>query len=163
MQKKKIIIVILFLLGILIIITVLLIHLYNKHINNALVQKGQDSFRYTHEEHFKGNRWNLYVNEKYTYAITPWLSKEEMRAYLSDVNLIKTIYDEGNVRVYSLPLGEYQSQYDIIYTINGVDFYCWDKDILNIETDNEVKNRLTELYKYIPESELAKQLGEGWE
>lgn len=125
---------------------------------------GRDHFRYTFQEHFKGNRWVLYVNGNHVHNVDPFMrSHKEMREHLANADLMQTVYDEGNIRVYAIPLIEYESKYEIFYTVNGVDFYCWSEEHFNVKTDSGTGNRLTELYKYISEEELEKWSEESWE
>ena len=139
---------------------------YKKYSNNVNMQIGKDTFRYTYWEAFSGNKWDLFVNEQYVTYVTPFMgfmTKKEMREHLSRQELIKCLYDEGNIRIYSLPLVEYESKNVIIYTLNGSEFYSFSDDIENYTGEPELKQRLNQLYEKYPYDELIKREQESWE
>ena len=170
MKKKIIVMVILLLTMTIILVTALSLSKRTNDKSNrtdeGVVQKGKDSFRYLYSENFThGKRWYLYINGNFTtYRFYPFegFSSEKMKEHLSNSKLIKTVFDERNIRVYGVPLVEYESKYEIIYTVNDEDFYCWIKDVSNADKDSGAEKRLKELYKYVSEEELEKISEETW-
>ncbi|MCH5268099.1 MAG: hypothetical protein J1E62_07120 [Lachnospiraceae bacterium] len=177
MKKNKKIIIGLLVLLLLAIIIVVSIRAYIGYMfsydgkkDEIVVQKGEDIFNYIYREQYSdGKRWELYINENYAFYVEPFegLSYKEMREHLENVDLIKTICDEGNIRVYAIPFVEYESKYEILYTVNGIDFYRWNENVTEVAKSNkyatEAQNRLTELYKYVSEEELEKWSKESWD
>lgn len=162
-MKKKIIVIVSILF---VIIASWLIFLYLKEYNNNVyLQIGKDKFRYTYWELFSGNEWRSYVNDHYVSFVEPFegLSKKEMKEHLSKEQLIKCLFDEENIRIYSLPWTQYESKYKIIYTIDGERFYSFDYDAERYKKDPEIKQRLDQLYIKYPKEELEKREQESWE
>lgn len=144
----------------------LLYSYYKEYNNNVHMQIGKDTFRYTFWELFTGNEWRLYVNDSYVTYVTPFMdfmTKKEMREHLSRQELIKCVYDKGNIRIYSLPLVEYESKNVIIYTLNGSQFYSFSDDIKQYKEEPEIKQRLDKLYEIYPKKELKNREQESWE
>jgi hypothetical protein len=163
-MKKKIVVIVSIIFAIL--ASWLLFSCFKENSNNVHMQIGKDKFRYTYWELFTGNKWKLYVNEHYVTYVTPFescSSKKEMKEHLSNKQLIKCLYDEGNTRIYSLPLKEYESKNVIIYTLNGSKFYSFSDDIEKYTGEPELKQRLNQLYEKYPYAELIKREQESWE
>lgn len=165
MKKKRKIVVIVSVIFV-IIASWLLFSYLKEHNNNVHIQIGKDKFCYTYWEAFSGNKWDLFVNEQYVTYVTPFMgfmTKKEMREHLSRQELIKCLYAEGNIRIYSLPLVEYESKNVIIYTLNGSKFYSFSDDIVEYTGEPELKQRLNQLYEKYPYAELIKREQESWE
>lgn len=161
-MKKKIVIVISI---VFIILGLWIVNLYNKeYINNVYMQIGKDSYRYSYWDGFKDNRWDLFINDNYVSFVVPFegLSKKEMKEHLANEQLIKCLFDEGNIRIYGLPWVQYESKYKIIYTIDGEKFYSYSDDIEEYKEDPEIKQRLDQLYGKYPKEELEKREQESW-
>lgn len=142
--------------------------------DEVVVKMEKDDLEYIYSENFPdGKTWRLYINDDYTgERIAPFedWTHMKMRKHLSNKKLIKTIIDVGDVRVYALPLYQYESKYEFFYTVDGKEFFEWNKeDILYIEEETggenfqETKQRLEKLYQYISEDELKKVSEESWE
>lgn len=92
-----------------------------------------------------------------------------MKKHLEKAELINTVFDEGKVRVCGVPIYEYESSYELVYTLDGKKFYCWSEDASYADAEydtphsEECKKRLKKLYKYISEKEMKKASEESWE
>ncbi|MCI8955670.1 MAG: hypothetical protein HFG29_01625 [Eubacterium sp.] len=124
---------------------------------------GTYDFKYKYQERFSGNIWKLFCNDKEVCSFEPFegLAYEEMKEHLTRKELVKEIYCIEKIRVYALPLIQYERKYEIIYTLDGVNFYCWNNDMAY--TDSDIKQRLSELYKHISEEVLKKVCNQSWE
>lgn len=122
------------------------------------------SFQYEYQERFSGNIWKLYYNNKIVCYFEPFegVTYEEMKFHLMEKKLEKKIYTKENIRVYALPLFQYQSKYKIIYTVDGAKFNCWNDDMQCVDEKEAVKKRLSQLYQYISEDALKKASEESW-
>lgn len=161
-MKKKVVVIVSI---IFVIFTSWLLYSYLKEYNNNVhAQIGKDKFRYTYWEAFSGNKWDLFVNDRYVSFVEPFegLSKKEMKEHLANEQLIKCLFDEGNIRIYGLPWVQYGSKYKFIYTIDGEKFYSYSDDIEEYKEDPEIKQRLDQLYGKYPKEELEKREQESW-
>lgn len=177
MQKraKNILVVLTIIIVLIVILPSIIINIafsYEKS-DKVVVEKGQYSFEYRYYESYNdGKRWYLDINGEYTgqrlYPFDDW-THEKMRKHLSNEKLIKILVDEGNVGVCALPLYQYESKYEILYTVDGKNFFEWDEDDIHIEEEIKdedyqvTKKRLQKLYQYISEDELKKVSEESWE
>lgn len=174
-MKKKIIIFISILLSVLFIVIGLPEIIKTKVINDSyetdevIVKTEKDSITYHYSKMiFGGRTWYLYINGEYTgYRFDPFeaVPDKEFKEHLEKAELIKTILDEGDVRVYALPLVQYESKYKVFYTVDGKKFYEWKEDSYNGQWEEiqEVQERLDKLYQYTSEEELKKVSEETWE
>lgn len=162
-MKKKIIVIISILIVLLVVW--LLFYYFKENNYHVLIQKDKDTFEYEFIEAFSGNEWDLYVNEYYVYSISPFegCSEKEMERHLSNGQKIKCFYDKENIRIYGLPLEQYKSKYEIIYTVNGLEFHSLKEDIKKYKEDIAIEQRLDQLYEKYPKEELKKREQESWE
>ena len=162
-MKKKIVITISILLVIL--AAWLSFSYYKEYSNNLDIHIKNDSFQYKFREGFKGAEWKLFVNEQYVSYVTPFegYSQKEMKEHLANEKLIKCLYDEENIRIYCLPWRQYESKYEIIYTLDGSEFYSLSYDVERYKEKSETKQRLDQLYEKYPKEELKKRAEESWE
>jgi hypothetical protein len=128
-----------------------------KHYDNRISNKREyDTFNFTFNESFSGNAWDLTMNNsRYcVVSLTPYKAKKEMKEILKSPQIIQAVFIENDVRIYAILLSEYHN-YTIIYTLNGTNFYCWNKEINLVKPDAEATARLAELYGFVPYEEIV--------
>ena len=164
MKKKRKIVVIVSILFI-IVVSWLLVTYYKEYMDNVHIKVGKDIFHYIFKEDFHGNEWELYVNEDYICSVTPFeaYSQKEMRKHLANKELIKCLFEEGDIRMYNLPLKQYGNRYIRIYTVDGKKFYSYSDDYAQYDSDPDAKQRLDKLYEKYPKDEIKKRAEETWE
>lgn len=153
MHKKKVIcgVLILFICSML-----LVFYAIHYSANNKQIKNDDDIFRFCHTEDFNGNRWELFVNSKKKklcsfIPLDGMTKKEMMNKLCGDIIMI---YKNQKVRVYCITDYAYYlgQNYPIIYTLNGVEFYLWNADV--VCSEEEIVKRLEKLYGYILKEEL---------
>ena len=162
-MKKKIVVAV-SILFVIVSTCFLFLFYYSKNSENVYINIGKDSFQYIFKEDFHGNEWELYVNEEYICSFMPFeaYSRKEMEKHLANKELVKCLFDEGDIRVYNLPLIQYGSKYIRIYTVDGMKFYSYSDDYGQYDKDSEAKLRLDKLYEKYPKEELKKREQESW-
>ncbi len=163
-MKKKVVVFVFTILFIVLVIW-LLFCCFRNNSYNVYIKKDKDTFEYELIEAFSGNEWELYINKFYVYSIAPFegCSEKEMKKHLSKAELIRCFYDNENIRIYGLPLEQYKSKYEIVYTLNDFEFHSLNKDAEKYAEDPDIKQRLDQLYEKYPYAELIKREQESWE
>lgn len=84
-----------------------------------------------------------------------------MKQHLENKDLIKIIYDNGDgVCVYALQLIQYEKKYYFIYSLDAQNYFCQNDDIQG--KDENIQNRLLQIYIYVSEDKLEEENNKSW-
>lgn len=134
--------------------------------NESIVING-DKFRVEDQDTgLKANYWKLYINDN-THGNCDIAPSESMGEECYDigkdkalVNSIKSVYNNGNVRVYVLEKVYYEDAgldgYPIVYTVDGNEFYSWNAEYETKDLENKeaTEKRQAMLYEHISKETL---------